>query len=224
MQAGGPTVLVAWKPKRASFSLTFSMVLHAAVFAFVVWVGTRIRVGRVTSGLENTVAMQEQAGGPHAMKLLLPKMADMGQIPKVAPQDTRTKTMIPSPAKPKKTMGGEPMNARDGNGTGNAAAGNGSDLENVTPSFPVFSPRPVVPDRALLPATEQRIVVDVDVDQLGSVVREVLVKGIGNKLDQIVLDTVKTWRFQPATKEGKPVPTEAELIFPFGPETRVAAG
>jgi outer membrane biosynthesis protein TonB len=43
------------------------------------------------------------------------------------------------------------------------------------------------------------------------------VKGIGNKLDQIVLDTVKTWRFQPATVNGKPVPSQDELIFPFNP-------
>jgi hypothetical protein len=28
---------------------------------------------------------------------------------------------------------------------------------------------------------------------------------------------VKTWRFQPATVDGKPVPTQAELIFPFNP-------
>ena len=201
-----------------------SLLLHAAVFVFVVWVGTRIKVERVPSGLENTVAMLEQAGGPHAMKLVLPKMADVGQVPKVAPEDTRTKTMTPTPAKPKKAMGGEPMTAHDGNGTGSAAAGNGSDAENVTPSFPVYSPRPAVTDRAMLPVTEQKIVVDVDVNELGAVVREVLVKGIGNRLDEIVLDTVKTWRFQPATKEGKPVPTEAELIFPFGPGTRVSAG
>jgi outer membrane biosynthesis protein TonB len=29
------------------------------------------------------------------------------------------------------------------------------------------------------------------------------------------LETVRTWRFQPATLNGKPVATEAELIFPF---------
>jgi TonB family protein len=57
----------------------------------------------------------------------------------------------------------------------------------------------------------------VNVDPLGAVVSEVLVKGMGNKLDQIVLDTVKTWRFQPALENGKAVPTQAELIFPFNP-------
>ena len=55
------------------------------------------------------------------------------------------------------------------------------------------------------------------VDSLGSVVDEVLVKGLGNRLDQIVLDTVKSWRFHPATVDGQPVSAQAELIFPFNP-------
>jgi Gram-negative bacterial TonB protein C-terminal len=49
----------------------------------------------------------------------------------------------------------------------------------------------------------------------GEVVSEGLVKGVGNVLDRIVLEAVKTWRFQPATVEGKPVESEDELIVPF---------
>ncbi len=210
------------KKRWRSAAVVVSLVVHSVAFAFVLWLGTRIKLVHVPSGLDNAVAMLEQAGGPHAVRLVLPKMADVGQVPKIAPQDNHVKTMTPIPAKPKKAMGGAPMTAHDGNGTGTAAAGNGADAENATPSFPVYSPRPAVTDRTLLPATEQKIVVDVDVDELGAVVREVLVKGLGNKLDQIVLDTVKTWRFQPATKDGKAVPTEAELIFPFGPGTPVS--
>jgi protein TonB len=53
---------------------------------------------------------------------------------------------------------------------------------------------------------------------------ETLVKGMGNALDQIVLDTVKTWRFHPATVNGNPVASEAELIFPFNLSYPVARG
>ena len=35
------------------------------------------------------------------------------------------------------------------------------------------------------------------------------------RLDSIVLETVKTWKFHPATVDGTPVATESELIFPF---------
>jgi outer membrane biosynthesis protein TonB len=33
----------------------------------------------------------------------------------------------------------------------------------------------------------------------------------------MVLEIVKTWRFHPATVDGKPVASEAEVIFPFNP-------
>jgi TonB family protein len=96
-----------------------------------------------------------------------------------------------------------------------AVAGNGADAESANPAFPVFSPRPPVSDRSLLPASSQEVVVDVKVSANGDVLEATLVKGLGNGLDQIVLETVKTWRFHPATLNGNPVPTEAELIFPF---------
>jgi TonB family protein len=96
-----------------------------------------------------------------------------------------------------------------------AVPGNGTDAESANPAFPVFSPRPPVSDRSLLPASELQVVVDVKVSAIGEVLEATLVKGIGNGLDQIVLETVKTWRFHPATLNGNPVPTEAELIFPF---------
>ncbi len=83
------------------------------------------------------------------------------------------------------------------------------------PAFPVFSPRPPVIDRSLLPATNQQVIVDVKVSATGDVLEATLVKGLGNALDQLVLDTVKTWRFHPATLNGNAVPTEDELIFPF---------
>ncbi len=56
---------------------------------------------------------------------------------------------------------------------------------------------------------------DVKVSAVGEVLQATLVKGIGNALDNIVLETVKTWRFHPATIDGTPVATESELIFPF---------
>jgi TonB family protein len=96
-----------------------------------------------------------------------------------------------------------------------AVPGNGTDAESANPAFPVFSPRPPVSDRSLLPTSSQQVVVDVKVSANGDVLEATLVKGLGNGLDQIVLDTVKTWRFHPATLNGNPVPTEAELIFPF---------
>ena len=93
--------------------------------------------------------------------------------------------------------------------------GTGVDTQSADPAFPVFSPRPPVIDRSLLPATSQQVIVDVKLSATGDVLEATLVKGIGNALDQLVLDTVKTWHFHPATINGNAVPTEDELIFPF---------
>ena len=94
-------------------------------------------------------------------------------------------------------------------------AGNGVDAQSADPAFPIFSPRPPVIDRALLPPASRQVIVDVKVSAAGDVLEATLVQGIGNALDQLVLSTVKTWRFHPAMLNGKAVPTEDELIFPF---------
>jgi TonB family protein len=98
-----------------------------------------------------------------------------------------------------------------------SAAGNGSDARNATFPFPVFSPKPPVTERALLPSTDQQVVIDVTLNEAGEVVGENLVKRIGNSLDEIAMNIVKTWRFQPATLNGQAVASEAEVIFTFGP-------
>jgi protein TonB len=67
----------------------------------------------------------------------------------------------------------------------------------------------------LLPTSEKQVIVDVQLNDGGDVIGESLVKGIGNALDGMSLAIVKTWRFQPATVNGKPVAAEAEVIFSY---------
>ena len=143
--------------------------------------------------------------------------------PDPAPEVTH-KTILPvEHTRPEVAGGGAPLKPHDGsNGSGHAMQGNGSDDEDRHPAFPVFSPHPPVTDRSLLPSTEQKIVVDVMLNETGQVVSETLIKGMGNRLDKIVLDIALTWRFQPATVNGKPVASEAELIFPFNQEYPIA--
>ncbi|MFT4111730.1 energy transducer TonB [Silvibacterium sp.] len=99
----------------------------------------------------------------------------------------------------------------------NQAIGTGLSDEDATPAFPTFSPNPPVNDRSLLPSNETNIVVDVDVSADGIVLDEKLVRGLGNTLDQSVLDTVRSWHFHPATRNGSPVASVSELVFPMSP-------
>jgi TonB family protein len=195
-----------------------SLALHGAIFACVplLWRSSENRL--IPPVLPKSVTQIEVAGGSHAVQVPLPKMETAAHNLKPAPDAEASKRIILPVEQihpPKRSGGGAPASPHAGDGSGEALAGNGTDAEDARPAFPIFSPHPYVTDRSLLPTTEQKIVVDVNVDALGEVVGENLVKGMGTKLDQIVLDIVKTWRFQPATVNGKPVPTEAELIFPF---------
>jgi TonB family protein len=95
--------------------------------------------------------------------------------------------------------------------------GNGN--QDATPAFPIYSPSPHI-ERELLPKADENVVVDVNVSALGEVLDERLVHGLGTSVDQTILDTVRTWKFHPATVDGNPVASVAELVFPLGQKWR----
>ena len=198
-------------------ALIVSIAVHAAFFACVALFGTQARVMFVKQVHPLHVAELMKSGGSHKIRLVLPT-SDMSAHTKDpdAYAESSKKTIIPvqTPAV-KKSGGGSTKDPHHGDGSGKALAGNGSDSLDMTPAFPVFSPHPPIRDRSLLPQTAEKIVIDVDVDELGLVVKETLVKGLNNQLDQMVLNIVKTWRFEPAKINGKPVASEAEVIFPL---------
>jgi TonB family protein len=207
----------AERARRVTRALFFSLALHSAFFACVFLFGTRPSIRVVEPVKTQLVAQLTFSGGSHAIRIELPVSQFAAHTHEPVPKaEAAKKTDIPMQVPPVKQSGGGSTRApHHGDGSSTAMTGNGSDAQDIHPAFPVFSPHPPVNDRSLLPSSEQKIVVDVSVDAFGQVVSENLVKGLGNKLDKIVLETVKTWRFQPATLNGKPVATEAELIFPF---------
>ncbi len=205
-------------------AMVISLGLHGAFFAVVYLFGARATIRIVEPVKPQLVARISNSGASHAIRITLPASQFAAHTPTPdAHSDSSKKTILPMDVPTLKTSGGgSPKAPHHGDGSGGAVFGNGSEAEDVRPAFPVFSPHPPVTDRSLLPTSEQKVVVDVEVDALGQVVSEKLVKGSGTKLDQIVLETVKTWRFQPATVNGKAVPTEAELIFPFNQDYPIA--
>jgi len=205
--------------KRRLPAVLLSVALHGSVLGFVLLLGITARTRAIEPVPFRTLMLVEHVGASHAAKIPLPTMETAPHTRNPAPNTEATrKTILPvEPEPPRISGGGAPQNPHAGNGSGQGLRGSGDDAEDAQPAFPIFSPHPSVTERSLLPATEEKVVVDVKVDALGAVVGETLVQGVGNQLDQIVLDVVRTWRFQPATVNGKPVAAEAELIFPFNP-------
>jgi TonB family protein len=207
--------------------VVLSLAIHGGALAFVVWMGVVTRSRVVENADIGTLAGVEVAGGAHAVEIPLPARltaADTNKPERYADAAVPPTLMMRQLRPQNDAGGGAPLKPHEGEGRGNAANGNGSNDEDARPAFPVFSPKPAVTERGLLPAAEEKIVVDVKVDEEGAVVSETLVKGLGNRLDEIVLETVKTWRFQPATVNGKPVETEAEIVFPFDLQYPVDGG
>jgi protein TonB len=222
-------VQIQWdQSKRRLRAVVSSSLFHAALLALVFVVGISSGKRAIRTDRFEKIARVDIAGGSHRIRISLPPaiFAAHTREPN-RDADATKKTILPVPmdqlAQRKWSGGGAPPTPHTGDGSNKALSGNGSDAQDVRPAFPVFSPRPPVTDRSLLPATEQKIVVDVDVDANGAVVNESLVKGLGNRLDQMVLNIVRTWRFQPATVDGKPVPAQAEVIFPFNQDYPIAA-
>jgi len=186
--------------------LILSAALHLVISAVVFTVEHRrkTQVVVVEKPIKFYPAMVLYAGGTKA------KRTDAPDGRKKHPLDAKQATSDLAIDRNPAPVAGQPVATPD-----SSAAGSGADRQNADPAFPVFSPHPPVSDRSLLPSSNREVIVDVKVSAAGDVLEATLVKGIGNGLDQIVLDTVKTWRFHPATINGSPVATEAELIFPF---------
>ena len=194
-----------------------SLAMHGAFFACIALFGARARVLLVHDVTPQRVAELAMAGGSHRITIVLPKAQTSAHVKDPdSHADASKKTIIPLPIPEQpKSGGGSTRDPHHGDGSGKASRGNGADSIDMTPAFPIYSPHPPIHDRALLPQTAEKIVIDVDLDETGFVVKETLVRGLGNSLDQVVLGIVKSWRFQPAKIDGKPVASQAEVIFPL---------
>ena len=200
---------------RDRIPLYLSLATHCLVALVLVPLGLRI-TPRMTPAEQYQIAMVEVAGGSAMAKspLLVAPSTDK-KADEHPPEPRESGKAAPQKRHVPKPSGSEAKAARAQDLGSSSTTGNGSDMQDATPAFPTFSPKPPVTDRSLLPRSDRQIIVDVKLSADGEVLSENLAVSMGNALDQIVLDTVKTWRFQPATVNGRPIPSEAEVIFTF---------
>jgi protein TonB len=94
---------------------------------------------------------------------------------------------------------------------GNDALGSGDINIALLAVFP--TPRP---DLSQLPhGTKGDVVLDVVIDENGRIAQLTMERGVGHGVDESVIATVRQWAFHPATRDGKPVASEQELLFHF---------
>lgn len=201
-------------PRRTQ-GILFSIAGHAACFALVV---LALHIHRV-----QPVVLQQRCcsvalvwTGPQQSGLAKPAATARVRrharlpVPQPAPHTS------PSPARAPQAASSQPAIASQQTPS---TFGTGAGDEDAEPAFPVYFPQPGIANRSLLPATEQKIIVNVNISAQGNVMDETLVQGLGNSLDQAVLTVVRSWRFHPATLNGAPVASVQELVFPFSRNT-----
>ncbi len=122
-------------------------------------------------------------------------------------------TPAPTIAAPQKVAPTTAASTDPGKGTsgGDDALGDG----NITLALEMNHPYPK-PDLTRLPSgTRGDVIVDVVIDAQGHIAKSTLTRGLGNGVDETVLATIQQWTFQPATRNGVPVPSEQELLFHY---------
>ena len=196
-----------------------SIAVHALILAVIV-IGTihlhRTVIFRpMTKGSASSVSMVSISSGAMAAALA-PRSSVPEKSVTLRPKPTHRPSLLPAKSTPALQAPAQPSSQQAAAGKSNpGVTGTGSDTASMYPAYPTVSPSPQVRDRSLLPPTDQKIVVDVNLGADGQVQEARLVSGLGNALDQVVLDTVRGWQFHPAMVNGGPVASSMELVFPF---------
>ena len=85
----------------------------------------------------------------------------------------------------------------------------------IKPALPVTGPQPQVYTPKLPPGFEGDVIVEVTIDEQGKVTNKILVRGLGNGLDEQAIAVLENWRFRPATRDGVAIPSKQDVYFHF---------
>ena len=85
----------------------------------------------------------------------------------------------------------------------------------VTAPKPVYTPDPEYSEKARNKKINGTVVVAMIVTQEGRVRDVKITKGLDEGLDKQALAAVRTWKFEPATKDGKPVAVHINVDVSF---------
>jgi TonB family protein len=86
--------------------------------------------------------------------------------------------------------------------------------DEIRPALPVTTFDPVAYPWEL-PDFEGNVVVEIVIDERGDIVAKTVLQSLGSKLDEKVLLALQNWHFQPATRNGSPIPSKQDAIFHF---------
>jgi protein TonB len=100
----------------------------------------------------------------------------------------------------------------EGGGFGGGAYSVGG---SISAPIPIYKPEPPYSEEARKAKYQGTVVLWIIVDATGNVTDARVVKPLGLGLDEKALDTVRTWKFKPALRNGTPVPVRVMVEVSF---------
>lgn len=92
---------------------------------------------------------------------------------------------------------------------------NGSFYGNeIRPALPIATSDPVVWPWQL-PTSPGNEIIEITIDERGEITKKTVLQSLGPDIDSKCLAALENWRFRPATRNGAPIPSKQDAIFPF---------
>lgn len=88
--------------------------------------------------------------------------------------------------------------------------------DEIRPALPVETSDPVVYPWER-PNSEGKVIIEITIDERGVITRATVLQSMGSDIDSKCLAALEKWHFQPATKNGVPIASKQDAIFPFKP-------
>jgi len=86
--------------------------------------------------------------------------------------------------------------------------------DEIRPALPVRTSDPVVYPWQL-PAAAGNEVIEITIDERGEIVNKTVLQSLGQEIDTKCLAALDNWHFHPATRNGSPIASKQDAIFPF---------
>jgi periplasmic protein TonB len=189
----------------------WSVVLHAALLIILFRSSHAIRIRAFLPGTPQGVHIDLSylPGGappsaPKSTRKQVPAVAKQSSLP--LPHRLTPPAEAPASATPTSSPAASTASSNDALGS-----------EDIQIALTTYSPSPK-PDLSRLPhGTQGEVVLDVTIDPTGQVADLQILATLGYGVDGSVADTVRTWKFSPATRDGVPIASVQELHFHYGP-------
>ena len=86
--------------------------------------------------------------------------------------------------------------------------------DEIRPALPVETSDPVVYPWQL-PTAPGNEVIEITIDERGEIVSKTVLQSLGPEIDSKCLAALENWHFHPATRNGSPIASKQDAIFPF---------